>query len=292
MLKVTVVTPTYNRERFHTSILNCVRSQDYSNLEWIVLDDSPSRSELLATSDYNQLKYIYIEGKLTVGEKRNLLLSHATGDIIVHFDDDDFYAPNYVSQIVASMEAESIDLLNFRGFFVLDLRRKFFGYWNTAKKSGLHYRLDPTGINLVTFKGIEMIDNHLGWGFAFSYRKKVADSIKFLHVNWNSDCEFALQASKVFRTGGLFDNKGLCLHVVHHDNVSVCYAQSMIPNFLVRKVFPRFTIPELDSLNLEDEVSVAKDNSRFVSNELTTSRNALCYCGSGKKYKHCHGSIS
>jgi len=28
-----------------------------------------------------------------------------------------------------------------------------------------------------------------------------------------------------------------------------------------------------------------------VRNEQKLGRNELCYCGSGKKYKHCHGQI-
>ena len=30
----------------------------------------------------------------------------------------------------------------------------------------------------------------------------------------------------------------------------------------------------------------------FVRGERKLGRNELCYCGSGKKFKHCHGKLS
>ena len=38
-----------------------------------------------------------------------------------------------------------------------------------------------------------------------------------------------------------------------------------------------------------DEVTTANDP---VRNEQKLGRNELCYCGSGKKFKHCHGQIN
>jgi glycosyltransferase involved in cell wall biosynthesis len=40
----------------------------------------------------------------------------------------------------------------------------------------------------------------------------------------------------------------------------------------------------------QSPVSQSKADIKFTSNSL--SRNALCSCGSGKKYKHCHGRFS
>ena len=39
-----------------------------------------------------------------------------------------------------------------------------------------------------------------------------------------------------------------------------------------------------------EEVDVALATAP-VRNEQKLGRNELCYCGSGKKYKHCHGQI-
>ncbi len=53
---------------------------------------------------------------------------------------------------------------------------------------------------------------------------------------------------------------------------------SMIPNFTPIGVIPQPTLPERDAAG-----NVA---------ETPVSRNAPCPCGSGKKYKHCHGQLA
>ena len=40
------------------------------------------------------------EENQTIGEKRNLAIQNASGDVICHFDDDDLYAPTYVETMV------------------------------------------------------------------------------------------------------------------------------------------------------------------------------------------------
>ena len=41
--------------------------------------------------------------RLNAGEKRNWLAQHATGDYVAHFDDDDYYAPHYISRMVSQI---------------------------------------------------------------------------------------------------------------------------------------------------------------------------------------------
>lgn len=40
---------------------------------------------------------------LTIGAKRNELIEFARGEIICHFDDDDWYAPDYISKAVSHL---------------------------------------------------------------------------------------------------------------------------------------------------------------------------------------------
>ena len=93
---VSVITPTYNRRRFIPALIKCYESQDYpkDRMEWIILDDGQETVE----DFFNELKeripnirYIYLEDKLLIGGKRNILNQEAKGEIIVAMDDDDFY---------------------------------------------------------------------------------------------------------------------------------------------------------------------------------------------------------
>lgn len=91
---VSILTPTYNRNIFTDLILRNWNNINYpkDKLEWIIVDDSDKGKELneLLFKD-NNIRYIRINNKLTLGKKRNFLASLARNDILVHMDDDDFY---------------------------------------------------------------------------------------------------------------------------------------------------------------------------------------------------------
>jgi len=102
---VSVLTPTYNRTQFIPRLVDCYKAQTYpkESMEWIILDDGQeSCKEILEqeTQGLPNIRYIYLDEKVNIGEKRNLLNKEARGDIIVCMDDDDYYSPYRVSHVV------------------------------------------------------------------------------------------------------------------------------------------------------------------------------------------------
>jgi len=98
---VTVVCPTYGgRHGFHGLLNYTFFSQSYpeSKLDLLVLDDNSTGDSPLAQywRSQSRVKYVRLEGVHTIGWKRNWLLGRAKGDMIVNFDDDDFYNHFYV----------------------------------------------------------------------------------------------------------------------------------------------------------------------------------------------------
>ncbi len=93
--KVSIITPTYNRRHIVSLMLNNFKQCSYPahKLEWIIVDDSSQRTIKDLLPDDNRIKYIRLDvpEPLTVGRKRNIACSHATGEYIVHMDDDDYY---------------------------------------------------------------------------------------------------------------------------------------------------------------------------------------------------------
>jgi glycosyltransferase involved in cell wall biosynthesis len=102
---VSVITPTYNRVQYIPRLVSCYKSQTYpkESMEWIVLDDGQELcKEVLEqqTHDLPNIRYIQLDSKLNIGEKRNLLNKEARGDIIICMDDDDYYPPERVEYAV------------------------------------------------------------------------------------------------------------------------------------------------------------------------------------------------
>ena len=89
---VSCIMPTYNRRAFVPQAIEYFLRQDYPNKELVIVDDGTDPvKELIPTDDC--MRYIRLAYRATIGEKRNRACEQARGDIIAHWDDDDWQAP-------------------------------------------------------------------------------------------------------------------------------------------------------------------------------------------------------
>jgi len=108
---VSVICPTYNRRQFLPNLIHQFKYQTYPQdyMELIILDDSPeSNADIIPVQ--SNIKYTHLPEKLILGKKRNLLNSMVTGDIIVCFDDDDFYSQERVSHAVIKLQVSKCEI--------------------------------------------------------------------------------------------------------------------------------------------------------------------------------------
>ena len=97
---ISIITPTYNREKFIDIAFHNLLATDYprDKIEWIVVEDNEHKEKMYSEKIISfqlqsniRLKYIPIEGRMSIGEKRNHGIEHASNDIILFMDDDDHY---------------------------------------------------------------------------------------------------------------------------------------------------------------------------------------------------------
>jgi glycosyltransferase involved in cell wall biosynthesis len=144
MIEVSVVTPTYQRRPFIPALIKIYQLQTYpmEKMEWIILDDGRDKVEDLfkeAAKIIPNLRYIYSPEKLRIGEKRNRLNKEAKGKIIIAMDDDDYYPPQRIQQIVESFAKHpTIDLAGSSQMYL---------YYMDTKKI---YSIGPYGPNHAT----------------------------------------------------------------------------------------------------------------------------------------------
>jgi glycosyltransferase involved in cell wall biosynthesis len=94
--------------------------QDYEPRELIVLDDGSDPVEDMIPAD-ERFRYIRVPSKLTVGAKRNLACEQAGGEIILHWDDDEWYAPRRIRVQVQHLLRERADLCGLNPVLFYDL---------------------------------------------------------------------------------------------------------------------------------------------------------------------------
>lgn len=102
---VTIITPTYNRARFLEETIKSVLSQDYPNVEYIVLDGESTDNTLEVVRKFKG-KIIWDSHK-NMGEQWavNKGFSMAHGEIIGVVNSDDPLLPGAISEIVNFMVA-------------------------------------------------------------------------------------------------------------------------------------------------------------------------------------------
>lgn len=98
---ISIITPTYNRKHLIDIAFHNLLISDYpqEKIEWIIVEDNEKKENMATDKIINfqvhvpkiVIKYIPIEGHLSIGEKRNYGIKHATHDTILFMDDDDHY---------------------------------------------------------------------------------------------------------------------------------------------------------------------------------------------------------
>lgn len=89
---ISLVTPTHDRPEFIQTAAKYFKWQTYHDLEWIIVEDGEGSVQHLLPHD-PRIKYFHVDGEHFIGSLRNLCAEHASGELIMHHDDDDAYAP-------------------------------------------------------------------------------------------------------------------------------------------------------------------------------------------------------
>lgn len=106
---VSCIMPTANRQKYIPLTINYFLSQNYPNKELIIIDDGKESILSLLPKDI-QIKYFYTEPLGTIGLKRNYACKKASGKIIIHWDDDDWYANDWISKQVNFLLTSGADI--------------------------------------------------------------------------------------------------------------------------------------------------------------------------------------
>lgn len=138
---VSCIMPTCNRRAFLPRAIEYFRRQDYPRRELIVVDDGSESCADLIPPDA-AIRYLRIPRKQSIGAKRNHACAAAKGEIIILWDDDDWYSPERISYQVLPLLEGRADITSFTNSLLYDLPRGEF--WACADQ--LHARMFYEGV--------------------------------------------------------------------------------------------------------------------------------------------------
>src|SRR5208283_140358 len=128
--------------------------------------------------------------------KRNILIEHARGDLVAHFDDDDAYGPQYLSSMLVRLAQHT------------DADFVKLGRWNERREwNGHRWTYDGRSTSYA---------NMWGYGFSYVYRRWVASRVSFPHTNSGEDYSFVNGLWRAgMKTELVFDGPDWVEHVLH-----------------------------------------------------------------------------
>jgi len=191
---VSCIMPTFNRRKFVPLALEYYLRQDYNNRELIIVDDGtdPVRDLIPA---HSSISYYQLPSKKTLGEKLNLACEWAKGNIIVHWDDDDWYDTSRVSYQVEALQEGNAAICGINHLL----------YFNINTKAAFQYIYPP---------------DERTWllGSSLCYLKSLWKQHPFAPINVGMDALFVWATSPDLVKP--LSNIEMAVHMIHEDNVS------------------------------------------------------------------------
>jgi len=145
-IKVSVIVPLYNAEKFAKRCIESVLMQTFNNYELILINDGSKDNTGAICDQYaakdNHIKIVHKKNG-GVSSARNEGLNLSQGEWVTFLDADDWIEPNFLS-IVEESSNESADWI--------------FGQWRTVWDSGLPNEINDTQKEVI-FKNWDDIKN-------------------------------------------------------------------------------------------------------------------------------------
>ncbi len=115
--KISIITISYNSEKTIEETLQSVKSQNYDNLEYIIIDGGSSDGTLEIVNRYKDIvSKVISEKDEGISDAFNKGIKIATGKIIGILNSDDILLPNALNNISENYD-ESIDI--YRGIMII-----------------------------------------------------------------------------------------------------------------------------------------------------------------------------
>jgi glycosyltransferase involved in cell wall biosynthesis len=135
MTLVSIITPSFNQAKYLEQTIQSVLDQDYSNIEYIVVDGASRDGSIEIIKKYaHKLAWWISEQDSGQAEAINKGFARASGEVIAWINSDDYYLPDTVSVAVKVFEENPQVVLVYGNMMAVDENGRVF---NTLKYSQL-----------------------------------------------------------------------------------------------------------------------------------------------------------
>jgi tetratricopeptide (TPR) repeat protein len=128
--------PTRDRRRFVPQAITYFNRQTYRAKELIVVDDGEDGvADLVPRS--SSFKYIRLDQHRSIGFKRNMAVKASNGDIVIHWDDDDWYGAHRIAYQVEPLSGGAASVTGVKTGYMFNVSD--YSFWSC--RDDLHARM-------------------------------------------------------------------------------------------------------------------------------------------------------
>lgn len=132
---------TRNRRQWLPQAIACYQAQSYARRELLILSDGEDVRDLVPLDDPS-IRLLHLEGRPEIGAKRNFGCERAAGEVIAHWDDDDYSAPGRLSDQVERLCNSGLAVTGYRSMRFTDGVRSWLWTGTIPAGTSLCYRRD------------------------------------------------------------------------------------------------------------------------------------------------------
>jgi glycosyltransferase involved in cell wall biosynthesis len=194
---VSCIMPTRDRADLALQAVRYFQRQDHDARELVIVDDGEDDLRARLPED-PRVRYLRSPPGESIGTKRNRACEAAKGELIVHWDDDDWFAPDRVRRQIQPLLTDEADMTALRAGVFFDLER--WAFWRCTPQ--LHRRLFVEDVH----------------GATLAYRRSLWSSTRFPAASLAEDAWFVRRAVRGGARLRRLDNDGLFVYLRHGTN--------------------------------------------------------------------------
>lgn len=144
-MKISVIMPVYNVNKYIEECLLSILNQTYKNIEVLIIDDHGTDNSILIAQEVikndERAKILSYGVNKQKSFARNYGLEHATGDFIYFIDSDDFLELNYLESMISNFDKDCDLLENYnvveyydeKHFFNIKHKKRYGAFTDISK---------------------------------------------------------------------------------------------------------------------------------------------------------------
>lgn len=196
MVKVSVIIPVYNVEKYLEECLDSIVNQTLKEIEIICIDDGSTDKSLEILKNYaekDERIIILQEKNIGAGAARNAGLEIAKGKYLSFLDADDFFEKSMLEKAYTKCELDKAQICAFRSKEFDNKAKKFLLMPWSIRKRFLPHKIPFSPIDI--YSHIFQIFN--GWAWDKLYHRKFIqlNKLKFQEIRTTNDAYFVFMAN-------------------------------------------------------------------------------------------------